>query len=79
MDVAIDYSGAPQALQAALRGVAYGGTVVAGAFPPPHQAGLDLGAEAPLNLPSIVFTLPLVYPKISSVPDSYVKLGCRYD
>ncbi|KKL84828.1 hypothetical protein LCGC14_1960850, partial [marine sediment metagenome] len=55
-DVAIDYSGAWQALQAALRGLAYGGTVVAGAFPPAHEAGLDLGAEAHLNLPSIVFS-----------------------
>lgn len=56
VDVAIEYSGSPQALQAALRGVAYGGTVVAGAFPPPHEAGLDLGAEAHLNIPNIVFS-----------------------
>lgn len=55
-DVAIEYSGSLHAMQAALRGVAYGGTVVAGAFPPPYGAGLDLGAEAHLNLPKIVFT-----------------------
>lgn len=55
-DVMIEYSGARPALQAALRGVAYGGTVVAGAFPPPYDAGLDLGAEAHLNVPNIVFS-----------------------
>jgi threonine dehydrogenase-like Zn-dependent dehydrogenase len=55
-DVVIDYSGSVQAMQAALRGVAYGGTVVAGAFPPPYPAGLDLGAEAHLNVPNFVFT-----------------------
>lgn len=55
-DVVIEYSGARPALQAALRGVAYGGTVVAGAFPPPYDAGLDLGAEAHLNVPNIVFS-----------------------
>jgi threonine dehydrogenase-like Zn-dependent dehydrogenase len=55
-DVVIDFSGSVQALQAALRGVAFGGTVVAGAFPGPYPAGLDLGAEAHLNIPSIVFS-----------------------
>ena len=56
VDVAIEYSGALSAMQAALRGVAYGGTVVMGAFPPPYGPGLDLGAEAHLNVPQIVFT-----------------------
>ncbi len=56
VDVAIDYSGAVPAMQACLRGVAYGGTVVAGAFPAPYAAGLDFGAEAHLNVPNIVFT-----------------------
>jgi threonine dehydrogenase-like Zn-dependent dehydrogenase len=56
VDVAIEYSGSPQALQGALRGVAYGGTVVCGAFPPPYGAGLDLGAEAHVNVPNIVFS-----------------------
>lgn len=55
-DVIIDYSGNIRAMQAALRGVAYGGNVVAGAFPPPYPAGLDFGAEAHMNLASIIFT-----------------------
>ena len=55
-DVVVDYSGVVEALQAALRGVAFGGTVVAGAFPPPYGAGLDLGAEAHINRPNIVFS-----------------------
>ena len=56
VDVAIDYSGSVHAMQAALRGVAFGGNVVAGAFPPPYGAGLDLGAEAHMNRPNIIFT-----------------------
>jgi len=55
-DVVIEYSGTWRAMQAALRGVAYGGNVVAGAFPPPYEAGLDFGAEAHLNIPNIVFS-----------------------
>ena len=56
VDVAIEYSGSAQAMQAALRGVAFGGTVVAGAFPPPYGIGLDFGAEAHMNRPNIVFS-----------------------
>lgn len=56
VDVAIEYSGSMHALQAALRAVAFGGNVVAGAFPPPYAAGLDLGAEAHLNIPNIIFS-----------------------
>ncbi|MEW6751327.1 MAG: zinc-binding alcohol dehydrogenase [Candidatus Latescibacterota bacterium] len=54
-DVCIEYSGHHLALQAALRGVAYHGTVVAGAWPGTYPAGLDLGAEAHFNRPRIVF------------------------
>ena len=56
MDVVVDFSGSMQAMQAALRGVAFGGTVISGAFPSPHPAGLDLGAEAHMNRPQIVFS-----------------------
>ena len=56
VDVAIDYSGAWRALQAAFRGVAYGGTIAYGAFPAPFPAGLDLGGEAHMNRPRLVFT-----------------------
>jgi threonine dehydrogenase-like Zn-dependent dehydrogenase len=55
-DVCIEYSGHYLALQAALRGVAYNGVVVAGAFPSSYPAGLDLGAEAHMNRPKIVFS-----------------------
>lgn len=56
VDVAVEYSGASSALQQALRGVAFGGTVVAGAYPPPYGVGLDFGAEAHWNIPNIVFS-----------------------
>jgi len=56
VDVAIEYSGSADALQEALRGVAFGGNVVAGAYPPPYGSGLDLGAEAHLNIPNIIFS-----------------------
>jgi len=55
-DVAIEYSGSWRALQAAFRGVAYGGTIAYGAFPAPFPAGLDLGGEAHMNRPKIVFS-----------------------
>ena len=56
VDVCIEYSGSHLALQAALRAVAYNGTVVAGAFPGSYPAGLDFGAEAHFNRPKIVFS-----------------------
>jgi threonine dehydrogenase-like Zn-dependent dehydrogenase len=55
-DVCIEYSGNHRALQAALRGVVYNGTVVAGAWPGSYPAGLDFGAEAHMNRPRIVFS-----------------------
>ena len=55
-DVVIEYSGSVHAMQAALRGVAFGGNVVAGAFPPPYPSGLGLGAEAHVNIPNIIFS-----------------------
>lgn len=56
VDVVIEYSGSVPALNAALRGVAFGGTVACGAFPAPYAAGLDFGAEAHMNRPNLVFT-----------------------
>ncbi len=55
-DAIIEYSGSVHAMQAALRGIAFGGNVVAGAYPPPYGAGLDLGAEAHFNTPNIIFS-----------------------
>lgn len=55
-DVIIDFSGSQHALQQAFRGVAYGGTIVAGSFPPPYGSGFDLGAESHMNLPTLVFS-----------------------
>ena len=56
VDKVIEYSGAVSALNAALRGVAFGGTVACGAFPAPYPEGLDFGGEAHMNRPNIVFT-----------------------
>lgn len=56
VDVVIEYSGSARALQQALRGVAYGGNIVLGAFPAPYPAGLDLGAEAHLNIPNLILS-----------------------
>jgi threonine dehydrogenase-like Zn-dependent dehydrogenase len=56
VDKVIEYSGAVSALNAALKGVAFGGTVTCGAFPDPYAEGLDFGGEAHMNRPNIVFT-----------------------
>ncbi len=56
VDKVIEYSGAVPALNAALRGVAFGGTIACGAFPAPYPEGLDFGGEAHMNRPNIVFT-----------------------
>ncbi len=55
-DVCIEYSGHYSALNQAIRAAAYGGTVVAGAFPGVYPAGLDFGAEAHYNRIKIVFS-----------------------
>ncbi len=56
VDVVVEYSGSVPALNASLRGVAFGGTIACGAFPAPYAAGLDFGGEAHMNRPNIVFT-----------------------
>ena len=56
VDVVIEYSGSVHALNAAMRGVSFGGTVACGGFPAPYPAGLDFGGEAHMNRPNIVFT-----------------------
>ncbi len=56
VDVAVEYSGAAEAMQAALRCVAWGGAVVSGSFPAPYAAGLDFGAEAHQHIPNIIFS-----------------------
>ncbi|TVR45748.1 MAG: alcohol dehydrogenase [Puniceicoccaceae bacterium] len=56
VDVHIDFSGSAHAIQAALRGIAYGGTIVCGAFPPPFKTGFDFGGEAHMNRPHLVFS-----------------------
>lgn len=56
VDKVIEYSGTVPALNAALRGVAFGGDIACGAFPAPYAAGLDFGGEAHMNRPNIVFT-----------------------
>lgn len=56
VDKVVEYSGAVPALNAALRGVAFGGTIACGAFPAPFSEGLDFGGEAHMNRPNIVFT-----------------------
>jgi threonine dehydrogenase-like Zn-dependent dehydrogenase len=55
-DVVVEYSGAMEAMQASVKGVAFGGNIVAGAFPPPYKAGLDFGGEAHMNRPNLVFS-----------------------
>jgi threonine dehydrogenase-like Zn-dependent dehydrogenase len=56
VDVVIEYSGSLEAIQASLRGVAFGGNIVLGGFPGPMKAGLDLGAEAHMNRPNLIFS-----------------------
>ena len=56
MDVIIETSGSKEALQAALRGLAYGGTISYLAWPKEFGAGFNLGREAHYNNAKIVFS-----------------------
>lgn len=56
MDVIIETSGSKEALQASLRGLAYGGTISYLAWPKEFGAGLNLGREAHYNNAKIVFS-----------------------
>ncbi|MGH3088496.1 MAG: zinc-dependent alcohol dehydrogenase, partial [Rubrobacteraceae bacterium] len=64
VDVVVETSGNEQALQQALRGVAYGGTVAFVGWARRFGGGLDLGKEAHFNGASIVFS------RASSEPNS---------
>lgn len=55
-DAVIETSGSPYALQQALRGLAYGGTIAYVAFAKEIQGGLNFGREAHFNNPNIVFS-----------------------
>lgn len=55
-DVVIETSGNVTALQAALKGLAYGGTLSYVAFAKPFPAGLWLGQEAHYNYGKIIFS-----------------------
>lgn len=55
-DAVIETSGSPYALQQALRGLAYGGTIAYVAFAKEFQGGLNFGREAHFNNPHIVFS-----------------------
>lgn len=56
LDVAIEYSGAPSALNDAVRSVGYGGTVAEGAVCKPSSAALRLGDEFHWNRTNIIST-----------------------
>jgi threonine dehydrogenase-like Zn-dependent dehydrogenase len=55
-DAIIETSGNVQALQSALRGLAYGGTIAYVAFAKPFPEGLWLGQEAHFNYGKIIFS-----------------------
>ena len=56
VDVVLECSGSMQALQSALRGLTYGGTIAYLAFAKPFPAGLWLGQEAHYNYGKIIFS-----------------------
>lgn len=55
-DAILETSGSVQAIQSALKGLAYGGTIAYLAFAKPFPAGLWLGQEAHYNYGKIVFS-----------------------
>lgn len=55
VDSVIETSGAASALQASLRGIAYGGIISYVAFAKPFPAGLNFGREAHFNNAQIIF------------------------
>lgn len=55
-DAILETSGSVQALQSALKGLAYGGTIAYVAFAKPFPAGLWLGQEAHYNYGKIIFS-----------------------
>lgn len=55
-DAILETSGSMQALQSALKGLAYGGTIAYVAFAKPFPAGLWLGQEAHYNYGKIIFS-----------------------
>ncbi len=56
VDVVIETSASELALQSALRGIAYGGTITYVGWARPFRGGLDLGREAHFNNARIVFS-----------------------
>jgi threonine dehydrogenase-like Zn-dependent dehydrogenase len=54
-DVCLEVSGNYNALQHAIRGVAFGGNVVAVAYPGECRGGLNFGEEAHFNIPNLIF------------------------
>lgn len=62
IDVAIDFSGAVPAMQAAFRALAPMGTLVLGAYPDETTATLDFGRESHANQLNIAFTRACSHP-----------------
>ncbi|MBM3216233.1 zinc-binding dehydrogenase [Candidatus Poribacteria bacterium] len=54
-DVCFEVSGNYTAMQHAIRGVAFGGNVVAVAYPGECRGGLNFGREAHFNIPNLIF------------------------
>lgn len=54
-DVCLEVSGNYNALHHAIRGVAFGGNVVAVAYPKACTGGIDFGREAHMNRPNLIF------------------------